>query len=127
TTFDLYIEGPTQSTPFQTHPNNPFANLPISQIYQENNQDLEFSISSILQSIFILAPEGLNNLVRPFYSSTLPSYDKNTTQVQFSSCIPLPSSSLTTIQLDQPFSRPNILPSNPLPRFLQNLNPIQYF
>ncbi|KAF0557784.1 hypothetical protein F8M41_012243 [Gigaspora margarita] len=56
-TFELYIEGPTQSTPFQTHPDNPLANLPVSQIYQENNQDLEFSISSIPQSIFTLAPE----------------------------------------------------------------------
>ncbi|CAG8841012.1 44400_t:CDS:1, partial [Gigaspora margarita] len=69
-----------------------------------NNQDLEFNISPIPQSIFTLAPEGLDNLAGPFYSSTLSSYDKDTTQVQFSPRIPLPSSPLTTIRLDQPLS-----------------------
>ncbi|CAG8705624.1 13219_t:CDS:2, partial [Gigaspora margarita] len=78
TTFDLYIEELTQFILFQTYPDNPFANLPISQIYQENNQDLEF----------------------------------NTTQVQFSSCLPLPFLFLTTIRLDQPFSQSNTPPPN---------------
>ncbi|CAG8837574.1 4344_t:CDS:1, partial [Gigaspora margarita] len=54
-------------------------------------------ISSISQSIFTLISEGLNNLAEPSYSSTLPPYDENTTQVQFPSHIPLSSSPLTTI------------------------------
>ncbi|CAG8821425.1 36239_t:CDS:1, partial [Gigaspora margarita] len=58
---------------------------------------LEFSISSISQSIFTLTSEGLDNLAGPSYSSTLPLYNEDTTQVQFPSRIPLSSSSLTTI------------------------------
>ncbi|CAG8700583.1 37254_t:CDS:1, partial [Gigaspora margarita] len=116
--------GPTQSTPFQTCPDNPLANLPISQIYQENNQDPEFSISPIPQSIFTLAPEGLDNLARPSYSSTLPPYNENTTQVQFPPHILLPSSPLTTIQLDQPLSQSNTPPLIPYQDFFKIL--IQY-
>ncbi|CAG8855558.1 18500_t:CDS:1, partial [Gigaspora margarita] len=67
------------------------------QIYQENNKDLEFSIFPIPQSIFTLTSEGFDNLAEPSHSFTLPPYNKNTTQVQFSPCLLLSSSSLTTI------------------------------
>ncbi|CAG8830950.1 8913_t:CDS:1, partial [Gigaspora margarita] len=44
--------------------------------------------------------ENLDIQARLFHSSSLLSYNKNTTQVQFSSHIPLPSSPFSEICLD---------------------------
>ncbi|CAG8801802.1 42314_t:CDS:1, partial [Gigaspora margarita] len=85
TTFNLYIEGSIQATPFlQTHTNNPLENLALSPVLQENNEHLEFSISSCPQSILTLSPEDLDDPENfagpsqsPFYFLTMKTLPKS--------------------------------------------------
>ncbi|CAG8835419.1 15847_t:CDS:1, partial [Gigaspora margarita] len=84
TTFDCYTKEPIQATSLlQTYTDNSFENLTLSPVLQENNENLEFSILSCSQSIFILEPKELddsNNFARFSQSLSLLPHDKDTTQ-----------------------------------------------
>ncbi|CAG8844402.1 13168_t:CDS:1, partial [Gigaspora margarita] len=99
----------------------------LSPITQGTDEEIDYRISPTTRSIYTLEPEDLDNFVGPSHTSSFLSYDENTTQVQFPPCIPFPSSPFSKIRLDQPLPQLNTPPPNQLPRFLQNLNPVQYF
>src|SRR5260363_430741 len=123
--FDPHLEPPAISTPILARVINNLDHL--SPITQGTDEELDYRISPTTRSIHTLEPEDLDNFAGPSHTSSLLPYDEDTTQVQFPPRIPLPSSPFSEIRLDQPLTRPDTPPPNPLPRFLQNLNPAQYF